>query len=194
MKFDLERLINGDDREWQVFTHRVRPVIAAAARGILTNRIGRAQPLDIEEIVQEVFMILVKNDFRTLKSYRPDLASITTWLTVIAMRSAIKYANRLMKTPHTVELSKINEFAPKPVTPSHDTDIPEKLLSPRQRLVMKMYFDRDMSVEEISKVLNIKPQSVRSTRHKAIKKLRKYFMAKKRITLVLISLGLKTIL
>jgi len=191
MDFDLEQLLQGDEREWQVFTHRVTPVIYSAARKILETRHGHAQPGDIYEIVQEVFMILVKDDYRTLRSFCPERARITTWLTVIAMRRAVKYADQLKKAPQPADVSRYGESAHAPDTPACDIEIPEKLLTPRQRLVMKMFYDRDMSVEEISRVLNISAQSVRSTRHKALQRLRKYFKAQSIMTFILVILDLR---
>jgi RNA polymerase sigma-70 factor (ECF subfamily) len=52
---------------------------------------------------------------------------------------------------------------------------PDSLLSPRQKLVLSMIYDRDLEVAEIATSLGVDPQTVRSTHHKAMLKLRSYF-------------------
>ena len=54
-------------------------------------------------------------------------------------------------------------------------DIPPNLLSVRQLLIMRLLFDQDLEVEQVAKLLAINPQTVRSTKHKALTKLRKHY-------------------
>ncbi len=54
-------------------------------------------------------------------------------------------------------------------------DIPPGLLSPRQALVLEMLYPREMEVAEVAETLGIDPQTVRSTHHKALVKLRAHF-------------------
>ena len=53
--------------------------------------------------------------------------------------------------------------------------IPPELLSPRQALVLEMLYQREMEVAEVAKTLSVDPQTVRSTHHKALTKLRAHF-------------------
>jgi RNA polymerase sigma-70 factor (ECF subfamily) len=55
--------------------------------------------------------------------------------------------------------------------------IPPELLSPRQAVVLDMLYRRDMDVAEVAQVLAIDRQTVRSTHHKAMIKLRAHFQA-----------------
>jgi RNA polymerase sigma factor (sigma-70 family) len=55
--------------------------------------------------------------------------------------------------------------------------LPEALLSPRQREILAMLYDREMEVAEIARALGIDPQTVRSAHHKAMVKLRAHFRA-----------------
>ena len=64
-----------------------------------------------------------------------------------------------------------------PVEPVRKLKLPEALLSPRQREILAMLYDRDMEVAEIAAALGIDPQTVRSAHHKAMIKLRAHFKA-----------------
>ncbi len=60
--------------------------------------------------------------------------------------------------------------------PTHEhIKLPDELLSPRQKLVLTMLYERDMDVTEVAKSLGVDPQTVRSTHHKAMLKLRSHF-------------------
>jgi RNA polymerase sigma-70 factor (ECF subfamily) len=64
-----------------------------------------------------------------------------------------------------------------PVEPVRKLKLPEALLSPRQREILTMLYDREMEVFEVAAALGIDPQSVRSAHHKAMIKLRGHFKA-----------------
>jgi RNA polymerase sigma-70 factor (ECF subfamily) len=59
--------------------------------------------------------------------------------------------------------------------PPEKLRLPDGLLSPRQKLVLSMLYDRDMEVADVAATLGVDPQTVRSTHHKAMLKLRSHF-------------------
>jgi len=61
------------------------------------------------------------------------------------------------------------------VEPPPKSKLPEALLSPRQREILGMLYDKEMEVAEIATTLGIDPQTVRSAHHKAMLKLRAHF-------------------
>ena len=69
------------------------------------------------------------------------------------------------------------QLAVDPVEPVRKLKLPEALLSPRQREILAMLYDREMDVADIAKMLGIDPQTVRSAHHKAMLKLRAHFRA-----------------
>jgi RNA polymerase sigma-70 factor (ECF subfamily) len=58
--------------------------------------------------------------------------------------------------------------------------IPPDLLTERQALVVKLLYERDMEVADVAKMLRVDAQTVRSTHHKALLRLREHFKAPKR--------------
>jgi RNA polymerase sigma-70 factor (ECF subfamily) len=53
--------------------------------------------------------------------------------------------------------------------------IPEGLLSARQALVLELLYRRDLEVSDAAQIMQVDPQTVRSTHHKALTKLRAHF-------------------
>src|SRR5436305_1837916 len=79
---DLAALIDGDKGAWDAFVRRYAALIMAAVRGVAQDG-GEA-----EDLSQEVFIRLCKDDFRLLKTYDPARAGLTTWLTIVARSTA----------------------------------------------------------------------------------------------------------
>jgi RNA polymerase sigma factor (sigma-70 family) len=166
-----DALLNGDGAAWQGFVIRYSGLIVAAVRGVAPSH-G-----DIEDLTQEVFVRLCKDNFRLLRSYDPARAAVSTWLTIVARSTARDALRR--RRPDSVPIEAVPEaqLAVDPVEPVRKLKLPEALLSPRQREILALLYDREMEVAEIAQALGIDPQTVRSAHHKAMVKLRAHFKA-----------------
>ena len=164
-----EPLLRGEKTAWDAFVRRYGGLIVAAVRGVAMAH-G-----DVEDLTQEVFLRLCKDDFRLLRSYDPARASLSTWLTIVARSTARDGLRR--RRAEAVPLDAVPEaqLAIHPVEPVQKLRLPEALLSPRQREILAMLYDREMDVAEIAAALDIDPQTVRSAHHKAMIKLRAHF-------------------
>ena len=164
-----DALLRGEKAAWDAFVRRYGGLVVAAVRGV-----AMAQP-EVEDLTQEVFVRLCKDDFRLLRSYDPARASLSTWLTIVARSTARDGLRR--RRAETVPLDIVPEaqLAIDPVEPVQKLKLPEALLSPRQRQILAMLYDREMDVAEIAQALGIDRQTVRSAHHKAMVKLRAHF-------------------
>ncbi len=167
----LDRLVAGEKAVWDRFVARFAPVIYAAVHRRL-GPAGRTQ--DADDVAQDVFVRLCSRDFRLLRNYDAARARLSTWLTVIATSTAIDHLRR--QKGHTRDLDSVPEevLAVEPKEPTRLV-IPPDLLSPRQAVVLEMLYQRDMDVAEVADVLAVEPQTVRSTHHKALVRLRAHF-------------------
>ena len=123
----IEALTRGENGAWEAFVRRYAGLIVAAVRTIAR------EPGEVEDLTQEVFLRLCKNDFRLLKSYDPARAGMSTWITIVA-RSTARDAMRRHR-PVAVPIEAVPEglLAVDPVEPVRKLKLPEALLSPRQR-------------------------------------------------------------
>lgn len=169
---DLKRLTAGDKAAWDRFVARHARVIYAAVQRKLVPA-GRAG--DVDDVAQDVFVKLCARDFKLLRGFDPSRARLTTWLTVIASTTAIDHL-RKQKAGHS-PLDSVPEahLSVAPVEPVDRLAIPDGLLSPRQALVLELLYHREMDVAEVADSLSINPQTVRSTHHKALSRLRAHF-------------------
>lgn len=166
-----DALLNGDRAAWKGFVRRYGGLIVAAVRAIAPTY-G-----DVEDMTQEVFVRLCKDDFRLLRNYDPARAGLSTWLTIVARSTARDALRRRRADSVPLEAVPEAQLAVDPVEPVQKLKLPEALLSPRQREILGMLYDKEMEVAEIARALAIDPQTVRSAHHKAMIKLRAYFKA-----------------
>ena len=164
-------LLNGDSAAWEGFVRRYGGLIVAAVRGLAPI------PGDTEDLTQEVFVRLCKDDFRLLRTYDPARAALSTWLTIVARSTARDALRRRRADSVPIDAVPEAQLAIAFVEPVRKLKLPEALLSPRQREILAMLYDRDMDVAEIARALGIDPQTVRSAHHKAMIKLRAHFKA-----------------
>jgi RNA polymerase sigma factor (sigma-70 family) len=166
---DLAALTRGEKGAWDGFVRRYSGLVMAAVRAVAQDG------AEAEDLAQEVFVRLCKDGFRLLKTYDPARAGLTTWLTIVA-RSTARDAQRRRRI-QGVPVDSVPEavFAVAPVEPVEKLRLPTDLLSPRQREILAMLYDKDMEVAEIAKALGIDAQTVRSMHHKAMVKLRAHF-------------------
>jgi RNA polymerase sigma factor (sigma-70 family) len=167
----LDELLRGENDAWEAFVRRYAGLVVAAVRGVAR------EAAEVEDLAQEVFLRLCKDNFRLLRSFDPARAGLSTWITIVA-RSTARDAMRRHR-PVSVPIDAVPEgrLAIDPVEPVRKLKLPEALLSPRQRQILTMLYDREMDVSEVAAELGIDPQTVRSAHHKAMIKLRAHFRA-----------------
>ena len=169
---ELDALARGDKEAWEAFVRRYAGLVAAAVRGVAR------EAAEVEDLAQEVFVRLCKDDFRLLRSYNPTRAELSTWITIVARSTARDAMRRHRPVLMAIEAVPESRLAVDPIEPAERLKLPEALLSPRQREILTMLYDREMEVAEVAKTLGIDPQTVRSAHHKAMVKLRAHFNAK----------------
>lgn len=174
--FDLSACLDGDKRAWDAFVASFARVIYAAVLRTMRTRWPAVAEQDVQDATQEVFLRLVRNDYRLLRRFDPTRASLATWLTLVARSTAI---DRLRaRQPQMASLDDPHVAEPAdapPADPLMSMHIPPGLLTERQRLLLHLLVDRQMTVRQAAEFLGIDAQTVRSARHKAVQRLREHF-------------------
>lgn len=171
--FDLTALLGGDAAAWQAFVQRYARVIYAAVQRSLVSA-GYTQ--DVQDVAQDVFVKLCRDDFRLLKTYDSERARLTTWLTMISTTTSIDHLRRQKLQTTDIDAVPERVLAVEDKLPEA-IKIPPGLLSPRQALVLELLYRKDLEVADAAEIMKINPQTVRSMHHKALVKLRKHFAA-----------------
>ena len=154
------------------FVAAAAPLINAVVRRTLVSyRLGEE---DVMDAAQDVFVRLCANDFRLLKTYDPARAGLATWLAVVVALGGC--GSCPPAPPGNRPIDDVPEAA-LAVEDRHveKLKIPQGLLTDRQTLILKCLYDEERDVAEVAQLLKIDAQTVRSTHHKALLRLRAHF-------------------
>lgn len=166
----ISRCLSQDRHAWEDFIGRHGRFVQAEARRQLYRRFGRAQPADVEDTVQEVFLLLFRNGARALAQFR-GASSISTWLACVVRTACRRLAGtRAGAAP-----------APPPTLPAISEDdlppegLPEALtrLPRRDRRLLYLFFSEGKKYREIALELGISVNSVGPLLGKALRTLRR---------------------
>lgn len=171
----LRRCLEGDSGARNDFVDRCAPVIHAAVRRLIRGRVPQDRSLGVEDIVQEVFLRLFKNDARLLRTHDPNRGALSTWLTIVARSTTLSVLRKKRPASVPFEPAVHSPAVQEPGPSAPDISIPDDLLAPRQRLVMQLLYGQGRDVREVARILGVEEQTVRSARHKALSKLRAFF-------------------
>ena len=143
------------------------------------SRSIRLTPEDREDLVSEVFLAIVRDDFAILRHFREE-SSLATYLTVIARRIVV---HSLMNRKNQVRL---DDVAPgdthssngdhAPVQRVVDRDEVERLLRElegSEAQIVRMYHLEGKSYQEISSAVGMPENSVGPTLTRARQKMRR---------------------
>lgn len=168
----LQRCLAGEARAWEEWIGRFGPVIHRSVARAMRRYTGSAPGDDTSDATQEVLLRLLRDDCRLLRTYDPSRARLETWLAVVSHSTTVDLLRRRRLKLVALEEEMLERPAP---APDSVFTVPPGLLSPRQELVLKLLFDRDLDVAEAAAVLGVDEQTVRSTKHKALTALRRHF-------------------
>ncbi len=175
-ELDIDLLVTGNPKQWEIFVRQISPVVFSVIKKTLMSA-GR-NVYEAHDLLQDFFVRLCSDDFRILKRYDPRRSRLSTWLAVIARNMTIDHLRRSRKQHLSLDLLQEQKADEQPDEGEH-IHISFKMLPPRQMLIMKLLYERDMDVKEVAAFLGIAEQTVRSTRHKAVKRLRREFKTDK---------------
>ena len=173
---DLKACIGGDKEAWDAFVDRYSGVIFSAVERTVGGRGHGVNRSDVEDSTQEVFVRLVRDGFRLLRSYDPRQASLVTWLSLVARSAAIDHLRKRRLEAVSLASDSPEHLAAARPQRAEPRSLPLHLLSARQRLILRMLFDEGMSVVETARMIGVNEQTIRSTKHKALSRLREHLM------------------
>lgn len=173
----LERCLAREPRSWEDFVDRFLGLILHVVNHTAEVRGHRLSDEDREDLVAEVCVALINNDFDVLRRFRGD-SSLATYLTVISRRIVVR---QLQQGRNSATLKNVRDAARSHPTPP----APEMRISNREELdrllarlngaeatVVRMYHLEGKSYREISDVVGMPENSIGPTLSRARSKMR----------------------
>ncbi len=164
----LERCIAGDPVAWDQLVRAHVGVMHAVVARLLGRSSGPA--LDIEDVLQGVFLKLWEDDRRRLRTFRGG-SRLSTWLAAVARREALdRLRGRARRTRHTAayqEQRKESEpMAPSPLSTAVEREggvrVADALqaISARDRLLVTLLGSEGWSYRDAARVLGVRENSM----------------------------------
>jgi RNA polymerase sigma-70 factor (ECF subfamily) len=191
----LEECFKGKKEAWEIFVRRFSPLIYHSLKSTLRNKSYYYGEEVIEDLHNDVFLSLLKDNFKKLKSYDGrNGCTLFHWLKVVTVRVAIDFlrARRVTVSPFSFDggegdemdkLGDTRESLEKNLERRDTVKVMQKAISklpPRDQLFIKLLYYQELSFQETAQVLKIPIDSVYA-RHNYLKekmrdKVKKYFL------------------
>ena len=91
----IQRCVRGDKQAWDEFVDKYSRLIYSYIHGILKIRSQNFTQENINDIFQEIFLSLIKDNFKKLKSFKAkNGCSLATWLRQVTVNLTIDHMRR----------------------------------------------------------------------------------------------------
>ena len=159
--------IHGDERAWEGFIEKYRPVLYGAAHAMTHDEAGAQELAD--SLWADLYGMETREDRRSLLGYYGGRSALGTWLHAVLARRFVDLTRAAARTKPLE--SRPNEPATEgdPSDPDRfryvsalSTALSEALgaLDPRDRLRLGYYYLENLTLREIARLLNEHPSSV----------------------------------
>lgn len=178
----VSRCAGGDEAAWAEFVDAYGVLIRALVRRMLARFTGRASDPDVDEIVAEVFLALVRRDRILLHRYNPEYR-LSTYMGVISRTEVLRFLRRGRRKPGDLEEATRIEDKDTNRGPAGALMEQERmdmvqtlraallLLSERDRLLLTLRYLDGQDYKAIGAALELNPESVGQFLHRAKKRL-----------------------
>ena len=176
----LERCLQRKPRAWEDFVDRFMGLVIHVVVHTAQVRSLRLSPQDRDDLVSEVFVNILKDDFAVLRRFRGQ-SSLATYLTVIARRTVVRallqWKSQLLPAERGVENS-VQYVAAAGGEPSEQLATREEIerlldeLQESEARVVRMYHLEGRSYHEISVAVGVPENSIGPILSRARSKLR----------------------
>ena len=178
------RCAAGDEAAWDEFLDRYGPLLVALTRRMLSRRTGRAPQADVDEVVAEVLLALVRRERLLLHRFDPTYR-LSTYLGVICRTHVLRHLRRGRRRPAGMEDARHVAADPAHTAPEQGLRQAETArsiqllrealhrLPERDRRLLELRYLDGLDYRSIGHALAIHPESVGQLLHRAKRKLAK---------------------
>lgn len=172
----LERCLTGKPQAWQDFVDRFMGLVVHVVNHTADARSIPVRYADTEDLVSDVFLAIIANDYRVLRSFRGQ-SSLATYLTVVARRVVVRQLVKRMPPPPT-NGSSVGDLPAEDEPPEQRMGNREEVQELLSRLdgaeadVVRMYHLEGKTYGEISQMTGMPAGSVGPTLSRARMRMR----------------------
>jgi RNA polymerase sigma-70 factor, ECF subfamily len=167
--------MSGSPRAWEDFVDRFLGLVVHVANHTCNARGLSLQPAVRDDLVAEVFVAIVANDFASLRRFQRN-CSLATYLTVIARRVIVRQLTAAAAVSSLVNDSQVADRSTDAATARFENseEVHELMLrlDPKEAEVVRMYHLEGLSYQQISQLVGLSENSIGPVLSRARGKMR----------------------
>jgi len=172
----LEHCLAGSPRAWKNFVDRFLGLVIHVAEHSAICRSIRLQETVRDDLVSEVFSVIVDNDYAALRRFQRN-CSLATYLSVIARRVVVRRLFVMQSDANSNNGEYLDRLPQddRDFSRLEDADEVNQLmlrLDPQEAQVVRMYHLEGMSYEQIGRAIGLNENSVGPVLTRARSKMR----------------------
>ncbi len=179
----------GDKQGSEAFVRKFSSLVYWAVQNLLVLRHVRFTSDDLEDLHNTVFLKLFENQCKRLRQYKGDKGcSLATWIRTIAVRLTLNHLRKkgldsMEGRDQLVPLEDVPHLTEERADPWKFLEASEqehllrdgiRSLPPRDRLFLKLHFDKGLSIPQVAETMSVSVQNAYTIKHRAIQKLKAY--------------------
>ena len=185
----LARCLTGNNKASETLVRRFSNLVYQSVQYTLMVKHVSFNSHDLEDLHNTVFLRLFEQDCRKLRQYQGKRGcSVATWIKTIAVRTVLDHLRKkgvdaITFQKNHVPLEKLPELKanwvefgaePENVEQKHLVQAGMKILSPRERLFMKLHFDQGLSMAEVAEIMQLSIGNIYTIKYRAIQKIKSH--------------------
>lgn len=187
----IESCLQGSSESWQVFIKQYSSLVYYVIQKVIRSKDASVSPEDIDDLHNDIFLSLMDHDGRKLRQYEgKNGCSVSTWIRIISVRSAIDFLRRKKETVSLVEetagpggvFKNCDDYSSQKILEDEEQKaVLRELIShlaPRDRLFMRLFYYDEVPPKDIARVFNYSTSAVYSRGNYLREKLKKAFAKK----------------
>ena len=169
----LERCLESKPRAWEDFVDRFMGLAVHVVNHTAQARSIRLSPEDRDDLIAEVFLNVIRDDFALLRHFRGE-SSLATYLAVVARRIVVRELLRRKMAPLSALAPKPGEPGPEERLANHE-EVQRLLgeLGDSEARVVRLYHLEGQSYQEISAATGMPENSIGPILTRARAKMRR---------------------
>lgn len=190
----IRRCVNNEKQAWDEFVKRYSRLIYSYIHYILKLQSpGSYQGSEIDDIFQQIFLMLCKENFKKLRSFQAkNGCSFASWLRQVVVNYTIDYLRRskqmLSLDQENSDGTALKDIIEDPAQPVDAGLITQEQadslvfcidrLEPKEKLFLELHLNRQISMDKIRKILRISRGAADMRKNRILEKLRDCFRSK----------------
>ncbi len=189
----LQSCLKGDKQSWAEFILRYSPLIYNYIYSVLTVKGRTVSPEQVEDIFQEIFHALIKDNYRKLSTYQgKNGCSLASWLRQVTINFTIDYLRKLkpilsldaQDEQGFTLADTLKDLSPGAIEFLNDQDRRKTLqeciglLESGEQYFLELFLNQQLTLEEIKEHLKINRGAVDMRKGRIFQKLQDCFKNK----------------